>query len=371
MEGPDNNVDAAAVAASALQAREAAEGVAAPISAAGVAVAPGGVAADSSALQPAAAPPSSTGCGPSATSASTAAEASAASLRADGEAHAPEISDPESHTEKQNFKSEREVQKLAGECDGEETAASLLAAGRALFRVKEFTEAASVLSRAVEQRVAELGDPSSDFHPSLAPYYLWFGDALLSKEETTNNLLHTTTATHPEDSAGSSGAAADGAEVAASVSDEQLAFEMLDMSRQTLERKRSDAAAVSRAVRGAGSAPSPSPSPLQTGKQDAVDSTTSSFASADWEELAYVHIRIGDIFLVNQQFDDAAEEYRKAGDCRASAGAAREARLAPLVAEAQATFFAGKIETALTLYRVTNAQELLRPTRTARWAQEL
>lgn len=39
-------------------------------------------------------------------------------------------------------------------------------------------------------RLDELGNPENDFHPSLGPFYLEYGNALLQNVETSNELFN-------------------------------------------------------------------------------------------------------------------------------------------------------------------------------------
>ncbi|PHJ23435.1 tetratricopeptide repeat-containing protein [Cystoisospora suis] len=277
-------------------------------------------------------------------------------------------------------------------------AETLLEEGKSFFRRSEWTKAAEYFSRAVERKVAELG--GQDFHSDMSPYYLWFGDTLLTKEEqnaelfqftkkTTDgeadssaaNAARETTTPSISTSSLASGASSSSSstaspsqsptpaqreeevprgDAAGKVSDEELAFEMLEMAKKCLSMKLGESSSVSSA--------SSSPQALLT-KGDATESerknqqnkgetkqeteTDLALLHTDVIDLSFAYVRLADMQLMNERYDDAALDYRQAVELRERYKLPEETLMAPLLSLAQATFFSGNKHEALNLFNRT------------------
>ncbi|EPT29621.1 tetratricopeptide repeat-containing protein [Toxoplasma gondii ME49] len=246
----------------------------------------------------------------------------------------------------------------------EKPADTLLGEGKTVFRSRNWAKAAEYFSRAVERKVAELG--GADFHPELSTFYLWFGDALLTKEEQNAELFQfdkakqdaesgaaaaSSAAPASSSSATSSSSSTDkgterheeevpGGNAAGKVSDEELAFEMLEMAKQCLLKKLEK------------SPPPATSSDLAEGEKNQSNKDT---VHSDVIDLSFAFVRLADMQLMNERYDEAAQDYGEAVSLRERYRLPEQTLMAPLLSLAQATFFSGKKKAALDVFKRTLA----------------
>ncbi|PFH37853.1 tetratricopeptide repeat-containing protein [Besnoitia besnoiti] len=282
---------------------------------------------------------------------------------------------PATEQQQENEVDEGETEE-AGDDDEKEFAGkdaqTLLDDGKTFFRSKNWSKAAECFSRAVERRVAELD--GSDFHPELSTYYLWFGDTLLTKEEQNAELFQFD---KPKQEAGDSGSASStssgasasssssslssapsaekgenahgsteeevpGGNAAGKVSDEELAFEMLEMAKRCLLKKLENSPPPGAAA---------SSSLQACAKEEGGKSTVA--VHTDVIDLSFAYVRLADMQLMNERYDEAAQDYGEAVALRERYHLPKETLMAPLLSLAQATFFSGKKTAALDVFKRT------------------
>ncbi|CBZ52765.1 putative TPR domain-containing protein [Neospora caninum Liverpool] len=277
-------------------------------------------------------------------------------------------SPPATEKDEENEVEEEESEEADDEKEfAEKQAETLLDEGKALFRSRNWAKAAEYFSRAVERKVTELG--GADFHPELSTYYLWFGDALLTKEEQNAELFQFD---KTKQEAAESGAPSSGAESSASsssasgsssstekgahseeevpggnaagkVSDEELAFEMLEMAKRCLLKK------LEKSPPPASSASSSS---VQA-EDEKGQASKESVVHSDVIDLSFAYVRLADMQLMNERYDEAAQDYREAVSLRERYTLPEQTLMAPLLSLAQATFFSGKKKAALDVFKRT------------------
>lgn len=212
------------------------------------------------------------------------------------------LSDDTSNT---NVESEVDEQKeLLEKCTSKE----LFDMGKLEFREnKNYEVAAERFSMALEKKTKELNVEDS-IHPELREYYLNFADALLTKEESKNDLfefLKTKKIVDPTEPNKS--------EDGDAVTDEQLSFEMFEFARKCYEKYIEE-----------------------------MEKKKESIPSIDVINYTYVFIRLGDISLLNHFFPEALEEYKKCVELREKHKAGDENLIAPLISLSQSYMFCGK-----------------------------
>lgn len=212
------------------------------------------------------------------------------------------VSDDTSNT---NVESEVDEQKeLLEKC----TAKELFDMGKLEFREnKNYDVAADRFSMAVEKKTKEL-NIEGGIHEELREYYLCFADALLTKEESKNDLfefLKTKKFLNPVDGTKS--------EDNEEVTDEQLAFEMFEFSRKCYEKH-----------------------------IEALEKKKETVPIVDVINYTYAFIRLGDINLLNHFFPEALEEYKKCVELREKHKLGNENLIAPLISLSQSYMFCGK-----------------------------
>ncbi|CDJ43920.1 TPR domain-containing protein, putative [Eimeria tenella] len=229
--------------------------------------------------------------------------------------------------------------------------------------------------------------------------YLWFGDALLSLEESKDDVLaqlpQAKTAAASSSSSSSSTAAAEKKDEG-EVSDDELAFQMLELAKKCLATllnyipaaaaAAAEAAAAEPAAAAKPDAETPATPKAETPKADAVaaatdpeaaaaattgpaaaaaatDAAAAAAATLSREEivtaatdLSFACMRLGDLQLMNNRFQDATEDYGEAdyGEAVRVRGAfalGSSNLLAPSVSLAQSLFFSGDISKALETFK--------------------
>eukprot|EP01068_Selenidium_serpulae_P017175 Selendium_serpulae@DN6357_c0_g2_i2.p1 len=244
------------------------------------------------------------------------------------------------------------------EIEPDGTPEELTAEGKKLMEQEDFTGALSKFSWAVQKKEKSL-DSSRQYHPELASYWLDYGDALLIKEENSNELFSfskgpiestsrtKTMKTEPKStsssSSGVSGTPPVGTEkksddnmgesekeevpelaeheADATITDEQLAWENLEMARMCFENKLQDLKEAGKVT-----------------EEDVVDAT-------------FVNIRLGDILTLQEKFADAAKEFGTAIALRKEHNLPYTRLQAPTLSLAQAQLFADEKEAALTNFK--------------------
>ncbi|XP_026189880.1 uncharacterized protein LOC34622786 [Cyclospora cayetanensis] len=187
-------------------------------------------------------------------------------------------------------------------------------------------------------------------------FYLWFGDALLSKEESTEDMLAQLPQAQP-DSAGVSGSQSSSASSGSTeqkegvdTPDDELAFQMFELAKKCLANKLnytspteaadgSKAAAVQEATR-------------VLDRKEVVEAAT---------DLSFACLRLGDLQLMNSRFQDATQvgwaDYGEAVAVRRAFNLGEAGLLAPSISLAQSVFFSGDTTKALTLFKVRHFLE--------------
>ncbi|KAF8819638.1 tetratricopeptide repeat-containing protein [Cardiosporidium cionae] len=182
------------------------------------------------------------------------------------------------------------------------TAQDLFNRGKDYFcKEKDYDRSTDFFSRAVERKKQEL-ETEEETHIEMACYYLWYGDSLLTKEEQKNDLFEFLR-----------GRAVEKEELVETkkeedeeISDEQLAFEILELARCSYELRK--------------------------------ESEISSNEVMDW---SFVHIRLGDIQLMNEHFEEAMHDYKEAVSLRQKFLLPKESIIAPSLSLAQSRMFSG------------------------------
>ncbi|OEH75693.1 tetratricopeptide repeat-containing protein [Cyclospora cayetanensis] len=230
-------------------------------------------------------------------------------------------------------------------------AAAVFALGKAAFKQHEFAKAADLFSRAVEKQLSDTG--CSELDPCMGVFYLWFGDALLSKEESTEDMLAQLpqAAAAQPDSAGVSGSQSSSASSGSTeqkegvdTPDDELAFQMFELAKKCLANKLnytspteaadgSKAAAVQEATR-------------VLDRKEVVEAAT---------DLSFACLRLGDLQLMNSRFQDATQDYGEAVAVRRAFNLGEAGLLAPSISLAQSVFFSGDTTKALTLFKECEA----------------
>eukprot|EP00914_Ancora_sagittata_P022672 GHVO01044994.1.p1 GENE.GHVO01044994.1~~GHVO01044994.1.p1 ORF type:complete len:364 (-),score=73.18 GHVO01044994.1:361-1452(-) len=216
------------------------------------------------------------------------------------------------------------------------SAEELLFVGRNQLSTQQYEEAIQSFSDALE--ILQLAN-DDELHPMFRKYYLALGDALLQKEENVGDYLKL----QPKDSEQNDGAenacaedsvgpnahaSVDGgapslppaelddkAEEGDMVNDEQLAWENLEMARLTYERY------------------------LDSVDPEAVTAEERTDILAEVRDASFVHVRLGDMLIVSEQFDNAAGEYQLALDMREKYGLPYTTMTSSLICLGQAKLF--------------------------------
>jgi len=203
----------------------------------------------------------------------------------------------------------------------EKTPDELLVEGKSLLKESNFGDALSKFAWAVQLKCRELKEVQD--HPDLALYYLNYGDALLVKEENSNELFDLTDDVPLENkeekkakTTTSASVDEDGSESQIRITDEQLAWETLELARVCYSQR------------------------LQ--KQESTKIETK-----DVEDASFVHIRLGDILTLQEKFAEAAKEYQTAISLRQKHQLPYTALQAATVSLAQAQLFSGQRHEAL------------------------
>eukprot|EP01066_Platyproteum_vivax_P015169 Platyproteum_vivax@DN6731_c0_g1_i2.p1 len=163
-------------------------------------------------------------------------------------------------------------------------------AGAKAMKEHQYDLSSHLLAWAVSKKVEEIGGDDTD--AVLAEYYLTYGDALLALEENSNDLLmssnaYTTareTSGEPEENPASTEAANESSPNQDNESDLenlQISYENLEMGRTLFEKR----------------------------KKDRPDDK---WSDAEVLDLTYCHVRLGDLAVFQNQWDEGIAEYTKA-----------------------------------------------------------
>eukprot|EP01069_Polyplicarium_translucidae_P002115 Polyplicarium_translucidae@DN1925_c0_g1_i1.p2 len=217
-----------------------------------------------------------------------------------------------------------------------EDADEALSVGENFLAESEFEAAVAMLSHALKLKLDSVGGDELDH--SLRRFYLSYGDSLLQQEENLGDYLRLdkdkqgAEEPRPEGDAAPEGPAEGRAatssqappgsgegeeeeeEEGTGVSDEQLAWENLELARVTYAR-------YLEAQKSAGKA----------------DGDVE--LRMDVEDASFVHVRLGDMLTVSERFDDAAKEFQAALDLREAHKFPYTAMPAPLISLGQAKLF--------------------------------
>ncbi|KAL8427149.1 hypothetical protein Efla_007715 [Eimeria flavescens] len=132
-------------------------------------------------------------------------------------------------------------------------------------------------------------------------------------------------------------------------SDDELAFQMLELAKKCLSKKLNYTPAAAAAT-AATAAASTATTAAATAATPAAG-TPSKDIAAIANDLAFACMRLGDLQLMNNRFDDATQDYGEAVSVRLAFGAPPSLLLAPRLSLAQATFFSGDLQKALQLFK--------------------
>ncbi|EKX72751.1 conserved hypothetical protein [Theileria equi strain WA] len=142
--------------------------------------------------------------------------------------------------------------------------------GKFLFKERKYEESAEYFSRALERRS---GDEPID--PSLRENYLWFADALLTKEEQSAAIFSSDV-----NGGGNENIPTAESVITAANNDESLAFELFQLGYESYKKH------------------------FETLKENVP--------KEEVLDCSYCLVRIGDMYFTNHQFEESAKEYQNA-----------------------------------------------------------
>lgn len=195
------------------------------------------------------------------------------------------------------------------------TCEELTQIGCTCLQQKDFEGAVQNFSWALTFKCRSLPE-NTDIHRDLAPFYLNYGNALLIKEENSHELFDFGS---DEKKAHKSQSISENDKE--DVSDEQIAWEVLELARMCYERRLGPSSAG------------------DTPHTDVIDAS-------------FVHIRLGDILMLQEKFAEAAQEYLKSITIRKLYDLPYTTLESSTLAYAQALLFSGEEENAVTNFQL-------------------